>query len=216
MIRTLAVTTPTSRDLCLLTADQMRDLAGVDDGSQDAKLRARGLAMTASIMTECKIAIGQGADPTLWQETLTETVYQEAWATVTFALSRRHNVQITSITVDGTALGTTEYLVDPEAGILTRMCNDFPTCWSGCKTVVVYKAGFTSLPNDLVQAASDYFRALTLEGGRDPYVKSERVEIPGIETRQQDLWVGDLPSGGTVMPAMVSTQLTRYRNYVVA
>lgn len=203
--------------LQLLTIAQMRTLAGVTGAAQDAALTARGLAVSANIMNECKIAVGAGADPTLWQETLTETFYYWRRGRPTLLLARRHNVEITSITVDGTALDTTEYRVNPEAGIVTRLSSALPIAWCGTTIIVVYRAGFEELPGDLVQAAADYYRAITLEQSRDPYVKSEIVDVTGVESRTTQLWTGDLPGAGvsSIVPAIVASQLTRFRNFIV-
>lgn len=211
----LAVSGPAST-LQMLSIEEMRAIAGVTGSGQDAALNARGLAVAANIAAECKITIGSGSEPTLWQETLTETFYGSDGREL--RLSRRHNVEIISITVDGEAIDPEEYFVEPESGIIHRV-HGFGRHWTCCqKTVVVYKAGFETLPGDLKEAASDLFRAFTREDGRDPYVKSETVEIPGVETVTTELWSGSLngtaSAGG--MPESISSQLTRYRNAALA
>jgi hypothetical protein len=220
MLSFLAVTEEAS-DLHLLTIAEMRVAAGLvsTDNSQDAALRARSLAVAAGIATECGIATGSGGfDPTLMQETLTETFYSTAnptWsdcATIaSLQLARRHNVEIVSLSEDGTALVTTDYLVDPETGVMTRLVSEAPGSWSAQKLVVVYRAGFETVPADLKQAATDYFRAIGLEATRDPYVKAESVEIPGVESRRTELWTGNLPGTAALVPPSVAAQLTRFR-----
>lgn len=211
--RFLTVTTPAG-DLSLLSIEQMRVAAGLDpsDGSQDADLAARGLAIAAGITSECRIAIGQGANPTLLQETLTETFY--GVDVNELILARRHNVEIITATIDGAALVDSDRIVDPEAGMLTRLSDDCPRRWCARKVVVVYKAGFATVPPDLEQAALDYFRAVSMESDRDPYVKSESIEVPGVETITTDRWSGAL--AGTVsqssIPGMVVGQLARFQN----
>lgn len=216
-MESILVVTDSEDDLQLLSIAQMRDAAGlaVGDSSKDTALRARGLAVAAGIMSECRIAVGQGNDPTLKQETLTETFYS-VHEVSKLMLARRHNIAIISITVDGTALATdgTAFFVNPESGLVTYLSNDCPRRWCARKIVAVYQAGFEVTPPDLLQAALDYFRAITLEGDRDPSVKAESVEVPGIETRRTELWAGTLPGSASAsgLPDSVASQLGRFRN----
>jgi hypothetical protein len=55
---------------------------------------------------------------------------------------------------------------------------------------------------------------LTLELGRDPSVKSERIEQPGIEIIQTDRWAGALPGSAAAgaVPDSLKGRLARYRN----
>ena len=39
-----------------------------------------------------------------------------------------------------------DYMVDPESGLATKLCNDYPSWWSARKIVVVYAAGFATEP----------------------------------------------------------------------
>jgi hypothetical protein len=214
MMRQFLVVTAKKSDLSLLTVTQRRVAAGLlsTDTSQDADLLARDLAVGAGIMAECRIAVGQGNDPTLFQETLTETFYSVDVDEL--MLARRHNIEIQSITVDGTVLTTDQYFVNTESGIITYLSSDCPRRWCARKIVVVYKAGFATVPPDLEQAALDYFRAVSMESDRDPYVKAESVEVPGLETRRTELWSGTLPGSASAsgMPDSVSSQLGRFRN----
>ncbi len=210
MIRFLEVTSEAD-SLQLLTIAEMRVAAGLEstDTSQDTALNARGLAVAANITSECNVAVGAGFDPTLNQETLRETIYN--FRGEQLVLSRRHNVTITSITADGSLLDAEDYFVNTETGIITLLSDDTPIRWCYRKIVVVYVAGFEEVPPSLKQAASDYFRAMTLETARDPYVKSETIDVVGVEVRTTDLWAGTLPGAPTI-PAIVSGQLTRFRN----
>lgn len=82
---------------------------------------------------------------------------------------------------------------------------------------VVYAAGFSTVPDDLKQAAVDAFRAFYLEASRDPLVKSERVRVDDIDEVERQFWVGAIPgqAGEGPLPATVTGQLQRYRNYKV-
>lgn len=213
MRSTLIVTTAAS-SLALLTIDELRAAVG-DSAATDSDLLALGLRIAAAIMSECNIAVGSGAEPTLLQETLTETFY---WPRrIDLVLSRRHNIVISSVTVDGSALTATDYIVDPESGILTRISGGYPCHWGGT-VVVVYQAGFATVPGDLKAAALDFFRASLNESGRDPFVKGETTDIPGVESKTVTYWVGSVPgqSNEGAVPDIVAGQLKRFRNSVFA
>src|SRR5690606_3095045 len=141
----------------------MREAAGVADTSQDARLSAMGLRIAADICTECNIAVGSGAAPTLRRETLTEII-RGAYSDV-LVLSRRHEITITSVVVDGSTLDAAAYEVDPESGEFHRLCDDIPTPWCAQKVTVVYEAGFDAIPGDLKDAAAEFFRSAWLAKG---------------------------------------------------
>lgn len=214
MLRTLTVTTPAS-DPQLLTIEEMRAAVGVTDNSQDTALTARGLKVAADIAVECRIAIGSGSVPTLRRETLTE-VYRGV-ELETLILSRRHDVTITSVTEDDIVLDAADYLVDPEKGLLWRLCDDDVTHWCASKITVVYDAGFDTIPADLKDAASEFFRASWLAAQRDPLVKGQETDIPGVMRKRTDYWVGAVPgqSNDGAVPDAVEGKLQRYRNGVV-
>ncbi|TPJ60828.1 hypothetical protein [Mesorhizobium sp. B2-6-1] len=220
MRSSLAVTTPAG-DLSLLTQSERREAAGLaaGDASQDAKLAALDLRLAAAIMAECKIAIGAGGEPTLLQETLTETFRGVHLAEI--ILSRRHKIEITSLTEDDTAITfDTDFVVDPESGLAARLCSDQHVRWCASKIVVVYKAGFTfaTIPGDLKQAAMDFMRLAWAEKDRDPSLKSEVVDIPDVRRVERGFWVGSVPGQSTegAVPDIVAGQLARYRNWWIS
>ena len=210
----LTITTPAD-DLQLLTIEEMRELAGVSDSSRDDELKRLGLRIAANICAECNIAIGAGQPPTLKRETCAE-IFRDVcdW---TLILSRRHDVAIQTITVDGETLTSDESEVDAESGLVARLCDDDRTQWRGRKITVVYEAGFETVPADLAHAAADFFRLAWSEGTRDLAVKAERVDIDGVEERETTYWAGALPgtTSGPV-PDIVAGQLARFRNLSVA
>lgn len=214
MHRTLTITTPAT-SFALLTQEEMRDAAGVTGTTYDATLAKLEARCAASIMAECNIAVGSGGDPTLRQETLTETFRRVDVEQL--VLARRHGVTITSVVQDSVTLTAADYLVDPEGGMLIRLSSDSPTRWCASKIVVVYKAGFTTIPGDLKQAAMDFLSAAYRESSRDPFVKSEEIEIPDVERTRRDYWVGSIPgqSNEGAVPDIVAGQLKRFRNLAV-
>lgn len=210
----LAVTTAAS-DLQILTVAELRLAAGVADSSQDTALAAIGLNVAAAIMAACSVSVGSGAEPTLKKEQLTETFFKVD--TCELVLSRRHNVTVVSLTQDGAALSPSEYSVDSEAGILVRLSSGVPTKWCASSVVVVYDAGFETLPSDLKLAASEYVRSIWLSRDRDPLVKSEKIVVPDVRETQREFWVGAVPgSGGSgPVPDAIAAHLQRFRNWSV-
>ncbi|MER8754084.1 hypothetical protein NKH69_00170 [Mesorhizobium sp. M0976] len=216
MLSVLAVTTPAS-DRSLLTQAERREAIGVTDSSQDTRLAALDLRLGTAIMAECHVAIGAGAEPTLLQETLTET-FRRVDAAV-LVLARRHNVEVISLVEDGITLtGDVGFTADPESGLVTRLCSDYPRRWCATKVVVVYKAGFAVVPGDLKMAAMDFMRLAWAEKNRDPSLKSEVVDIPDVRRVERGYWVGSVPgqSSEGAVPDIVAGQLTRFRNMMVA
>jgi hypothetical protein len=115
-------------------------------------------------------------------------------------------------------ISSTDYLVKQEEGVVTRLQGGYPCHWYGQTIVVVYDAGFTEVPPELKAAAMSYSRGLLAEAGRDPFVKSEGKDIPGVYSHRVDYWVGSIPgqvSEGPV-PDIVAGQLKRFRNMVIA
>ncbi|MBE1208113.1 hypothetical protein [Aminobacter carboxidus] len=215
MRSSLSITTPAT-SLALLTIEELRSAAGVTGAGQDTALTSLGLQVAASIMTECGIAIGSGGEPTLWQETLTETFRKVRCDEL--VLSRRHNIEIVSVTADAVLMDAAEYEADPESGVFTKLCGDLPVRWCATKVAVVYKAGFGEVPGDLKQAAMDFVRLAWLESKRDPALKSEVVDVPDVLKTEKTWWVGSVPgqSSEGAVPDVVSGQLARYRNIAIA
>lgn len=212
----LVISTPAPSST-LLSVQQRRDAIGATDGSLDPKLAALDAAVAQAIADECSVAVGKGGQPTLKQETLTETVRGACGEVL--VLSRRHQIEITSIVADGATLAAEDYSVDPESGIVARLSAGLPIYWSAQKIVVVYQAGFAdgSIPADLQQAASDFIRLQYALTSRDPALKSETVDIPGVMRTERSYWVGSVPGQSSdAVPDIVAGQLRRYRNIGIA
>ncbi|MER9665547.1 hypothetical protein [Mesorhizobium sp. M0203] len=187
------------------------------DASLDDRLAGLDVRLAAAIMAECGIAIGAGAGPTLLQETLTETFWDVYVGGL--ELARRHNVEVVSIVENETTLVSgTDFISKSESGLLIRLSGNRPRRWSAAKVVVVYKAGFVTVPGDLKQAAMDFMRLAWAESKRDPALKSEVVDIPDVRRVERGYWVGSVPgqSNEGAVPDIVAGQLTRFRNMMVA
>lgn len=218
MRSTLTIVTPAT-ETDLLTIEEMRAAAGVTDGTQDAALRAIADGITDDIMSACNIAIGLGGEPTIMQETLLETFYD--WpGRCSLVLARRHNVAISSVTINESEVDTSDYSVNAEDGILYHNCGTYcphsrTGFWLGQKIIVGYTAGFTTVPAGLKQVAMELMGSRYSESHRDDFVKSETIEIPGVETKRRDYWVGSMPgrsSSDGPIPGFLSGRLKRFKN----
>jgi len=217
-MRSILTVTAATEDRQLLSIEEMRAAAGLedDDSSQDDVLEAMGLRVADSIMAECNIVVGGGSIyPTLWRETLSESFWR--LRDHNLMLSRRHAIEISSIVADDETLGEGDFEVDPESGIVMRLCGDEPIRWCATRVVVTYDAGFEELPDDLRSAALEFFRLMWREDDRDPALKTEEIDIPGVRNVRRDYWVGSVPgqSSEGAVPAIVAGQLKRYRNLVI-
>lgn len=93
-------------------------------------------------------------------------------------LDRTPVAEIVSITVDGIALAPADYELDAENGKLFRLSGGYPVGWWGCRTVIVYRAGYDllpGLPHDIERAAVDLVKRYYYGRSRDPALRSEQV-----------------------------------------
>jgi len=206
---TLEILTPAA-SLGFLTEEERRAAAGVDDNSRDAELEALDVRIASIIAAECKVAREDVGDhpPTLLREKVRQTVYADE-PVRSIILSRRHSIQILSI--NGAPVPASIML---KSGMLVQKGG---ATFHG-EYVIEYWAGFATVPDDLKQAASAALRSFWVDDQRDPTVKSQSVEVEGVETIRTDYWVGSLPGQNetTGLPATVLGLLAPYRNYVVA
>jgi hypothetical protein len=129
-------------------------------------------------------------------------------------LSRWPIISIASVTENGKALAAgTDFLADSELGHLTRLdVISYPTKWDAWPIVAQYKAGFTTLPADLVDACIQLVKWRYFSRLRDPGVRSENVS--GVYEAQY--WLGTGLGGPDDLPAEVAAKVARYRLPVVA
>jgi hypothetical protein len=211
-MRSLLTVSSPAADLTLLSIEEMRTAAGITGTGSDTQLRAMEKFVAATIMTECDIAVAPGYPPTLRRESLVQTIYQACGEVL--VLARRHDIVISSIVEDGVTLLDTDFIVDPETGELSKLCNDYPAWWSARKVVIEFAAGFETVPEDLKGAATEYFRASWIEKSRDPLVKMERINIPDVREVERQFWVGSVPgqSSEGAVPDVVVGKLARFSN----
>lgn len=212
----LIVTTPAS-DPWLISIEQARVAAGLedDDESRDPELEILRASVSAQIYDALNIAAGNGAEPTIRQETLTQIMPAPQFGPL--ILERRHNVEI--ITVDGWSGAMTgdEYLVEAEAGLLhpSQFYRRGGYCNGNSRVTVVYKAGFDEVPAALVSAALDMMSLGLENSARDPAVKREVIDIDGVERTEQEFFAEDnSASVSAPIPAAILATIKRFRNSV--
>ncbi|MEH7904003.1 hypothetical protein V7794_22670 [Rhizobium laguerreae] len=216
MRQNFTVTVPTASP-SLLTIDQLREAAGLDAGdtSQDTKLTQLGLQISAELAIACNVASDGIHVPSLKAETVVETIWNEV-CDGEILLSRRF---ISSVTVTelASSVNSSDFYINRAAGILLRVNYGRPWRWQTGTIEVTYVAGLTDVPPDLVAIAADLARLRLSSSSRDPLVKSESIEVPDVQTRKLDFWVGAIP--GTELSAVPPDLLARlalYRNVLVA
>jgi hypothetical protein len=102
------------------------------------------------------------------------------------------------VTVDGDALASTQYSVDPETGRLTRVVNGRPRSWSEYKVqsiTVEYEGGYTTVPGDLLDlcariAARNYQAGQAASSADATAIKS--VDIDGAGSVEYTDEAGDV------------------------
>lgn len=95
-----------------------------------------------------------------------------------------------------------DYEVDPDRGIIRRLCTGVPVCWSFLSLVVTYSGGYaaSAIPDDLKDAALRLVAARWSARGRDPYLRS--YSVPGVV--EASFWVGTLGDGGALPPEVAA------------
>lgn len=206
-----------AEDLSLAPIEALRVAAGLSssDDSRDADLTAAGLRIAAEIADACRVVVGEGGEPTLRRELLRETY--SACDDDALVLSRRHKVEIVSVSHDGEPITLDARSLDGEAGVLERWVNGRRSRWRGRQVLVEYRAGFDDpLPPTLVGAVTDLLRLRLSADTRDPLVRASTVDVDGVESVRNEFWVGALPgSGGAAssgLPHDVLARLGRFKN----
>lgn len=130
-------------------------------------------------------------------------------------LRRTPVTSITSVVENGTTLvEDTDYEIDYDSGIMTRLSGDYETRWSFRTLVVTYAGGYDllgTLPIAIEKATIVLVKQFRSAANRDPLLKSE--EIPGVLT--QTFWVGGTGDKSNGIPHEVETLIAPYRDIAV-
>lgn len=217
MRQSFQVTVPAT-GLSLIPIERLRVAASLmpDNNTRDDELEALGIAISTDIAVACQVADDGQNPPTLLRETVTETFWmgdrpQEAF------LSRRFVSSVSAVSECGASLVTSDYTLNSGAGLLYRVSGGRPFAWRNGQLTLTYAAGFAVVPVDLQEAALDLARLRLSSASRDPLVKSLTVEVPDVQTKRQDFWVGALPgAAASTVPPEIIARLSRYLNVLIA
>lgn len=127
-------------------------------------------------------------------------------------LSRWPVVSVSSVVENGaTLVEGTDYLVDAENGLLTRLDGlAYPRAWPVWPVVVTYSAGFAAIPATVEGACARLVRARWFARARDPLIRSDQTEGIG----RTDYWVSDNPAAGN-LPPEIADALDNFRVPVI-
>lgn len=159
----------------LLTDPQLCLAVGVD--AVTPTLTALGLQVSDRITQMCKVASDGVSVPTLMSETITET-FRDVCRVNVLPFGRNPVTEIVSVVEDGVTLDPDDQF-ERDGQMLHRLSDDRRIRWSAKKIVNTYKAGFVTVPEDMVLAASLYVKLLWDGQDRDQTKKSETVEGMG-------------------------------------
>lgn len=120
---------------------------------------------------------------------------------------------VSGITENGDDLDDgTDFRVDQASGLLIRLDGmKYPTGWQAWPIVATYIGGYTTIPDDVEDAAIRMVKARYLARGRDPFLKQEN--IPGV--REVTYWVATGADAGN-FPPDIADILDNYRVPVMA
>lgn len=218
------LTQATQTDLTTLAA--VKSELGIEDNKSDAWLKMQ-IQVASQVVTDyLNVIAADDSTVTLGQETLVETfrVHHSRYLsrrldserTQYLLLSRRPITSIASVVQDGLMLDPSEYEVDG-TGALKHLSADRPTDWNGNKIVVTYTAGWLlpgqdgrNLPPDIESAVIGLVKMFRFARERDPNVKSEHDNIPGVRDFQVDYFFRN-PEPGAPLPEEIAQKLNRHR-----
>lgn len=204
----LTVVTPAdSVDLTVLA--NVKTELGITTTSEDVNLETWIDQASGVITGSCNRVFGK--------ETVTESFRNRVQflEPEKIVLQRTPVTLITSVVENGiTLVEDTDFEVDYETGILTRLCGDYESRWCFRTLVVTYAAGYEllgELPIAIEKATIILVKQFRSAASRDPLLKSE--EIPGVLS--QTFWVGGTGDKSNGIPHEVETLIAPYRNIAI-
>lgn len=200
---TTVVTAATSRDLTTLADVREQLEISPNNTSFDTWL--------AKVITRASKQAERYCNRIFAQQTYNDTFGAVSGDTGAPLVLGQAPVNISSVTIDGTALATTDWLADPTPGLVYRATA--PNAWQSTASIVVaYTGGFAPVPEDVAQAVIELCVMEFRSRGRDPMLREE--ENPGLG--RKTYWIGPVPGlPGTQLPGDISTLLMPYRRGLV-
>lgn len=215
----ILLVTSAAPDRTLLTIEELRSAADVEDKSLDAELKQLGAAVANRIAYACRIRRGGALPATLREETLLETFRHARYGFGAtgggvhhyghrgprrLRLSRRPIVELKSITFDGTSGDVSQYVLDPTAGFVEQG----PSCsgFYGNSVAISYRAGFATVPDDLKAAAISLVQQYLGNASQEPGLRG--ITIPDVIQRTYQ--AGQATDAD--LPQAIVDMLATYRN----
>jgi hypothetical protein len=211
------VVTAAAASYDLLTTANFKALVGITSSTEDTRI---GL-----LITQASNIAANYCGRVFGQETVTETFrlsrvdrvsgirrFDGMQHELEVLVLSRYPVMVTgplpiTVTEDDIVLASTDFTLDLDTGILTRLLDGLPQNWAADKVVVSYTGGYVvpaAAPGDLAHACTVIVNQMRSAMSRDPLAK--RIEIPDVQT--VDYWVGGVTSTG--LPVEAISILDRY------
>lgn len=192
----LTVTTAAADPNLLSAAEIAEALAGT--GLTATQMRTINARISQKIASACNVARAGTATRTLRAETLRESFNLRVARSPLF-LSRKPLIEVLTVTEVASALEVGDWRVDDNA--IVRLSGSDDALWSTGETVIAYRAGWETVPEELKDAALKYIEIAQLTGGRDPLLKRKVTE--GVS--EYEWWVD--PTKDSDIPADVMSIL---------
>lgn len=222
----LNIVTPADKPMLTTLARVRSELnISADDTSNDDLLTTKIEEASSDLI----LAIGYGVasedvTETFWHDHPQRYSYGYGWTTegrnneVLF-LRRTPISAISSVTLDDDVLDASEYRLDGETGRLFRLdSSGYAAQWCFSKSLIVaYTGGYVlpgttgaNLPSTYESMAVDLLVSFWLSRGRDPAIKTIQTNVPEMEDRRVDYWVGAI-GDPTQLPPSVQAKLALVR-----
>jgi hypothetical protein len=192
----------------LVTLDIVKDELGITDNSKNSVLQR--------YITSASAMAAQYCNRVFPAETLQDEIWaaRDPWPRIipgglpSLQLARWPIVSVTSVTENGVALvQDTDFTISAAAGQLIRLdVNGYPRMWPIYPLVVVYVAGFATIPVDVQDAVTRMVTRRYASKGRDPNLRQQ--SIPGV--LEQNWWIATGTDSGNMSPD-ISDILNNYR-----
>lgn len=212
MMSSILTVTSAASSYDLTTLANVKAELGITDGGSDAVL--------SRYISGASQAAAQFCNRVFPSETVSEQFLPRRYdrficsGVAPLQLWRWPLITVTSVTEDDVLLvADQDFLVDAKNGQLTRVdsSSGFPRTWPNVAIVVVYSAGYASIPADLEDAIIRMVTKRWSAKGRDSTLKQQ--SIPGV--LEQTFWIATGTEAGNMTPD-VTDILDNYRVPVAA
>lgn len=108
----------------------------------------------------------------------------------------------------------TDYIINVVNGQLVRLnpYTGYPSTWDASQAIAWFAGGYSTIPDDVVDATLRLVTARFKNRGRDPYLRSR--DQPGLG--REEYWVGGLPTERGMLTEEIADLLDNYRVPVTA